>query len=94
MKNRRNFFKNLFGFLIAPKVAEVVKVPAINPNSLGYKGRDFFKKGIVYAPYIPILTIEQLLLQDMSRQIQEEIDAEILKNLKNEIDASFVKTTK
>lgn len=93
MNNRRNFFKNLFGFLIAPKIAKVVKIPSPNPNSLGYKGREFFKKGIVYAPYIPILTTEQLLLQDMSREIQEKIDAEFLKNIKNEIDASLVKIT-
>jgi hypothetical protein len=95
MKNRRNFFKNLLGLIVAPKVAEVVKIPATNLSYLRYKGIE----PIIYAPYIPLLitklpllTKEQILTQNLSQQIQNEIDFSILKNLETETDASLIKT--
>ena len=88
MKNRRNFFKNLLGLIVAPKVAEAVKIPATNLSYLGYKGME----PIVYAPYIPLLTTRQLLIQNLSQQIQNEIDFSILKNIETETDASLTKT--
>jgi hypothetical protein len=59
---RRNLLKSIFGFLVAPKALceTVVSVskPAC-PSLLGYKGREFWSTGIVYAPYIPIIKIKK-----------------------------------
>ena len=60
MKNRRNFFKSLLGLFLAPKVVEALPLPKEIVPPLGYKGKDFFKTGIIYAPYMPLITTSSL----------------------------------
>lgn len=56
---RRNLLKSIFGFLVAPKALceTVVSAPKTSYNYLGYKGREFWSTGMVYAPYIPITAL-------------------------------------
>lgn len=62
---RRGFIGSLCAFLVAPSL------PITLPKS----------SGIIYAPYIPIVKyrcIEDMLTAEMCREIQEEIDREII----------------
>ena len=59
--NRRSWLKTLFGAIAAPLITPLLPtiveavVPKPHPAQLGYKGREFWKSGIVYCPYIPVL---------------------------------------
>tara|TARA_R110002167_G_scaffold45083_1_gene135558 strand:- start:28318 stop:28539 length:222 start_codon:yes stop_codon:yes gene_type:complete len=62
---RRGFIGSLLGFLAAPRL----------PTTLPIKS-----SGIIYGPYIPITysCIEDMLAATMSREIQKEIDREVI----------------
>lgn len=86
MNTRRSFF----GSLIATVVAPFIPLPkATKSPRLGYRGREMFKKGIVYAPYIPVLTTKTLsdftvsksLMKSMSTRIQDEIDMDMINRM-------------
>ena len=83
MKHRRSFFKSLIGLIVAPKVAEAL--PAASPHQMiGYKCSDFVP--VIYAPYMLLFTMQHkvdfdaMLLTNMSKAIQEEIDNDMVKN--------------
>lgn len=59
---RRNLLKSIFGFLVAPKALYETVVSVSKPTCpalLGFKGREFWNAGIVYAPYIPIIKMKK-----------------------------------
>ena len=65
MFSRRNLFKSLLGFLVAPKVAKsVVHQPAVKYLSplVGYNSK------IVYAPYIPLMITKEIKAEDFSKR--------------------------
>lgn len=80
MKNRRNFFKSLLSVFLATKVVEALPLPKETVSTLGYKGREFFKTGIVYAPYIPLLKTDSLE-KKVSLEIQKSIDSSMIKEI-------------
>lgn len=78
MNNRRSFFKSLVGLIVAPKVAEALPTEAPIPSIP------------VYAPMRRLranwsIEVEQdldaMLLTNMSKAIQDEIDNDMIKNL-------------
>jgi len=86
MSTRRSFF----GKLLAAVAAPFIPLPkAVKSPLLGYRGREMFKRGIVYAPYIPILTtsthpdltISKSLMEIMSTQIQNKIDEDLINRI-------------
>ena len=64
--NRRGFIGSLAVFLAAPKI-----VPTL-PASI--------ETVMIYCPYIPItyLNIEDMLMAQMTREIQQEVDREVI----------------
>lgn len=55
--NRRNFLTTLFGAALAPvAVAKVLSSPPKSNDDMlvGYKGREYFRTGVINAPYIPL----------------------------------------
>ena len=55
--NRRNFLTTLFGAALAPIAAAKIlsSPPKSNDDMLvGYKGREYFRTGVINAPYIPL----------------------------------------
>lgn len=67
MKNRRSFFKSLIGLFLAPKVVEAIPLSKETVSTLGFKGREFYDAGFIYAPYMPLLqtkTIESMNISD------------------------------
>jgi hypothetical protein len=69
MFKRRNLFKSLIGLFLAPKVVEALPLPKETVSTLGYKGREFFKTGIVYAPYIPLLQTKTIKSMNISESL-------------------------
>ena len=67
MFKRRNLFKSLIGLFLAPKVVEAIPLSKETVSTLGFKGREFYDAGFIYAPYIPLLqakTIESMNISD------------------------------
>ena len=61
---RRTFIRSIAAFFTLPKITPVIQ-----------------SENIIYAPYIPIIkyrSIEELLMFNMCRDIQLEIDEEVL----------------
>lgn len=86
MSTRRSFF----GKLLAAVAAPFIPLPrAAKSPLLGYRGREMFKKGIVYAPYMPVITTKTLsdftihknLMESMSSQIQDQIDKDLINRM-------------
>lgn len=68
---RRGFIGSLFGVLLAPTILPVLSLPVES-------------SGIIYAPYIPIIKygcIQDMLTANMIKDIQDEIDNEIMNNI-------------
>lgn len=87
MSTRRSFF----GKLLAAVATPFIPVPKATASPiLGYRGREMFKRGIVYAPYMPVLTTKTLsdftvsksLMESMSTQIQDKIDEDLINRMR------------
>ena len=55
--NRRNFLTTLFGLAIAPvAAAKLLSSPPKRSDDMlvGYKGSEYFRTGVINAPYIPL----------------------------------------
>lgn len=65
---RRGFIGSLMGLLVAPRLPITLPIES---------------SGIIYAPYIPITysCVENMLTAQMIREIQEEIDREVIDKL-------------
>lgn len=81
MFKRRNLFKSLIGLFLAPKVVEALPLPKETVSTLGFKGREFFKTGIVYAPYTPLLKCDNDLALQVSLEMQKSIDSSMIKEI-------------
>ena len=86
MSTRRSFF----GKLLAAVAVPFIPLPKATKSSLlGYRGREMFKKGIIYAPYIPVLitktlsdfTVSKSLMENMSNQLQKDIDRDLINRI-------------
>jgi hypothetical protein len=70
MSNRRSFFKRAFGALVAP----LLPVSTTPTKTVAKAFKDW--QGIVYAPYMPLLT----MTEHVSLEIQKEIDKDMGKS--------------
>ena len=55
--NRRNFLTTLFGAALAPiAAAKILSSPLKSSHDMlvGYKGSEYFRTGVINAPYIPL----------------------------------------
>jgi hypothetical protein len=56
--NRRNFLTTLFGAALAPIAAAKILSSPLKSNHdmlVGYKGSEYFRTGVINAPYIPLV---------------------------------------
>jgi|LakMenE01Jun11ns_1017448.scaffolds.fasta_scaffold7172041_1 hypothetical protein len=56
--NRRNFLTTLFGAALAPiAAAKILSSPLKSSHDMlvGYKGSEYFRTGVINAPYIPLV---------------------------------------
>lgn len=85
MSNRRSFFKRAFGALIAP----LLPVSTTPTKTVTKAFKDW--QGIVYAPYMPLLTTAEYVSLEMQKEIDKEMVSRILQVTMN--DKLYAKQT-
>ena len=67
--NRRNFLTTLFGAALAPiAAAKILSSPLKSSHDMlvGYKGSEYFRTGVINAPYIPMAIPDLMSVQPMN----------------------------
>lgn len=86
MNNRRSFFKSLIGLIVAPKVAEALPTEAPIPSIPVYAPMRRLRANWSIEVEQDLMCmhgidLDTMLLTNMSKAIQEEIDNDMVKKL-------------
>lgn len=86
MNNRRSFFKSLVGLIVAPKVAEALPTEAPIPSIPVYAPMRRLRANWSIEVEQDLMRmhgidLDAMLLTNMSKAIQEEIDNDMVKKL-------------
>jgi|688.fasta_scaffold656688_2 hypothetical protein len=72
MVDRRSFFKSALGALVAP----LLPISTTPTKTVTKAFKDW--QGIVYAPYIPLLTMTEHVSLEIQKEIDEDMSSRIL----------------
>ncbi len=107
--NRRNFLKafGVFAIVVATTPAKVVndwdeiREKETYSRVVGFKGRQFYEAGFIYAPYIPLLVTDKICVSPSKRDYTKYVskfkvyrDPEIQKQIEKSVDEAIMTAIK